>query len=81
MERVKLIMCIGDDPVARAMPYLIGGMIFLALAVLAYFLDSTEELNAKSGKVQKIILIVLSIISFSMALLQYTINYKCIALN
>ena len=71
-------MCIGDDPVARAMPYLISGIISVIITVLIYTLPFVKKWNPKYVKIAKIVLIIISIILLFLTFMQYNIRYKCI---
>jgi len=71
-------MCIGDDPVTRAMPYLISGIISVVITLLLYTIPFVKKWNPKYTKVAKIIMIIISVILLFLAFVQYTIRYKCI---
>ena len=71
-------MCVGDDPVARAMPYFISGIILAAITVLIYITPIVKKWKPKYAKIAKIVLIIISVILLFLAFVQYTIRYKCV---
>jgi heme/copper-type cytochrome/quinol oxidase subunit 4 len=71
-------MCIGDDPVARAMPYLISGIISVVITLLLFTIPFVKKWNPKYTKLAKIVLIIISVILLFLAFVQYTTRYKCI---
>jgi len=73
-------MCIGDNPVARATPYLIWAIAFLIVTIFIHTLPIMKRL-AKKHKfifVVKIIGIIMSIILLLSAYSQYITRANCI---
>ncbi|VVB95137.1 Uncharacterised protein [uncultured archaeon] len=68
-------MCIGDDPVARTLPYLISGIIFVMLTLLLYIPQLIKDWNPRYVKFSKIVLLLISVILLSSAVVQYTLRY------
>ena len=72
-------MCIGDNPVARMMPFLIAGIVFAILTSLIYVLPLFAKLGSKSVKILRIVFIVISVILLLLALFEYSIRLQCLS--
>ena len=71
-------MCINDNPVARAMPYLISGIISIILTLSLYALSFVNKWNQKYIKITKVVMIIISIILLFRAYAErYLVVFKC----
>ncbi len=71
-------MCIGDDPVARAMPFIIAGIISVIITVLLYALPIVKKWKPKYVNIAKIVMIIISLFLLFLIYLQFTLRVKCI---
>ncbi|VVB95135.1 Uncharacterised protein [uncultured archaeon] len=71
-------MCIGDDPVARTLPYLVSGIIFVMLTLLLYIPQFIKNWNLRHVKFSRVVLLLISVILLYSSIVQYTLRYKCI---
>ncbi len=66
-----IIMCIGDDPVARAMPYIISSIISLIVTILLFTLPIIKRWNSKYSLIAKIIMSLITIILLYLTYVHY----------
>lgn len=71
-------MCIDDNPLLRAMPYIISGIILLIITLLLHVLKFVKKWNKKSVLLLKIITLCSSGILFYLAFVEYNIRYRCV---
>jgi len=71
-------MCINDNPLARATPYLILGIISIIITSLLYIFPFIKKLNKNYIFVVRIIMIIISSLLLFLAFVQYKlIVFKC----
>ncbi len=66
-------MCFGDDPVVRALPYLISGLFFAIVTILLYIPRVVKGRNLKYVKISKFVLMFITGILLLSATIQYYI--------
>ena len=71
-------MCVGDDPIVRAMPYLISGIISVAITLLLFTIPFIKKWNPKYVKIVKIVFLIISVLLLFLAFMQYSPKFKCI---
>jgi|GEM_PF-6294624 len=70
-------MCYNDNPVARAAPYFIIGLITLAFALVVHCLPAARKMFGKNARTVKTVLLVLGAVLLFLAYLQYSTQYFC----
>jgi hypothetical protein len=70
-------MCIGNNPLKRATPYLIMGITTLAMTALLFLVSYLKKWKSKYILVIKIILIMVSLLLLLKSFIEYTTIYKC----
>ncbi len=70
-------MCIGDDPFARALPYLIATIIFGLITATLYTIPKLKNWNTKYARFAKKIMLLITLALLSLTLFQFGTRFKC----
>lgn len=69
-------MCIGDEPLSRALPYFISGFASLIFLILFHNKCFIKKFDKKVVRFLRIFLIGLTVILFLVAFSEFLITYK-----
>jgi hypothetical protein len=70
-------MCIGDDPLARATPYLIIGVVSLGCVIVLHLLPVGRRMFPKNARAMKLALLAISLVALAAAYLESIPRFKC----
>ena len=71
-----IFMCMGYDPLTRAMPYFVSGIIPLIFLIFLYNKSVAKRFDKKTLKPTKASLIIIAIILFTLAILEQSVIYR-----
>jgi len=74
---LDIIMCIGYDPIAEAMPYFFAGVGVLLVNLVFIFLSRLKKWKSRNIKKIAILLGITSLIFFIISYSRYLPRFKC----